>query len=102
MPEASNYIDNTGVVLELKHLLKICYGMSLVGAVSDTVKYKNIRIYHYFTKSKSEYLEKLNRRKADSTNFRDMGDFIKHDKNDVYDDEIIRWRRGQREQDGKS
>lgn len=76
-------------------------GALLVGPVSDNVKYKHICVNHYFTKSKAEYIEKISRGKADSTNFRDMGDFTKHDKNDVYDDEIIRWKRRLGEHDGK-
>ena len=54
-------------------------GEIIVGPKSTYVKYDHIRINHYFTKSKEEYLEKISRGKADSNILRDMGDFVKHD-----------------------
>lgn len=44
-----------------------------------------LRINHYFTKSKEDYICKMNRGKADCFSKRDMSDFYKHDKNDLYD-----------------
>lgn len=42
-------------------------------------------INHYFTKSKEDYLFKMNRGRADSFKKRDISDFYRHDKNDIYD-----------------
>ena len=42
-------------------------------------------INHYFTKSKEDYLFKMKRGRADSFKMRDISDFYKHDKNDIYD-----------------
>lgn len=44
-----------------------------------------IRINHYFTKSKEEFLEKRNRGMADNLKIRNLEDFSVHDKNDVKD-----------------
>lgn len=44
-----------------------------------------LRINHYFTKSKEDYICKMNRGKADCLSKRDMSDFYKHNKNDLYD-----------------
>ncbi len=59
------------------------------GAETRNVKYKKVRINHYFTKSKEEYINKKNRGRADISAMRGMDDFIKHDRNEVKDVEII-------------
>lgn len=46
---------------------------------------KKIRINHYFTKSKREYVLKALRGKADSCSFRGMDDFYEHDHDSIYD-----------------
>lgn len=51
-----------------------------------------LRINHYFTKSKSEYISKKNRGEADSLNMRTMKDFKLHDRNEVFDDSMIRYK----------
>ena len=59
------------------------------GNETKSVKYKKIRINHYFTKSKEEYIKKKNRGRADISAIRGMDDFIKHDRNEVKDMEIL-------------
>lgn len=51
-----------------------------------------IRINHYFTKSKEEFLKKRARGMADKKGIRDLSDFKIHDKNDVYDDSMSRFK----------
>lgn len=51
--------------------------------------YSKLRINHYFTKSKEEYEIKKNRGKADLNEKRDWTDFVKHDRNEVLDEEIL-------------
>ena len=52
-----------------------------------------LRINHYFTKSKSEYISKKNRGEADSLNMRTMRDFELHDRNDVFDDSMKKYKK---------
>ena len=44
-----------------------------------------LRINHYFTKSMEEYMEKMNKGKADSMDPRTLDDFNRNNKNDIYD-----------------
>lgn len=55
---------------------------------------KMIRINHYFTKSKEEWIERRSRGKADTTNDLDkrtLEEFYEHDHNDVYDPIMLRY-----------
>lgn len=60
-------------------------GKKVYGPFNDGGTCNKLRINHYFTKSKEDYISKMNRGRADSFRKRDMSDFYKHDKNDVYD-----------------
>lgn len=51
-----------------------------------------LRINHYFTKSKNEFIEKKNRGEADTLNMRTMEDFKLHDRNEVFDDSMKRYK----------
>ncbi|WP_100732912.1 glycosyltransferase family 2 protein [Lactobacillus crispatus] len=51
-----------------------------------------LRINHYFTKSKNEFVRKRARGEADSLNVRNMKDFDIHDRNEVFDDSMKRYR----------
>lgn len=55
---------------------------------TDNIIYKNIRINHYFTKSKQEYIEKQNRGLADRKGKYNMNNFYQYDLNDIYDDSM--------------
>ena len=60
------------------------------GAFSDY--YGDIfRINHYFTKSYEEYIDKMNRGKADGDAKREIIEFNKQDKNDIYDNSMNRY-----------
>lgn len=52
---------------------------------NDNCQYKNLRINHYFSKSKEEYIAKKNRGLADREGNYDMSQFYKYDLNDVED-----------------
>ncbi|MBN6049691.1 glycosyltransferase family 2 protein [Lactobacillus helveticus] len=52
-----------------------------------------LRINHYFTKSKSEFIKKRNRGEADSLNKRSMEEFDLHDRNEVFDDSMKRYKK---------
>ena len=55
---------------------------------------KHIRINHYYTKSKEEWIERRSRGKADTTDENDkrtINEFYEYDKNDIYDDIILRY-----------
>lgn len=75
-----NNINEEGqVVLGWKNILK------------DT---KILRINHYFTKSKEEWIERRSKGKADTLNEQDkrtINEFYEHDKNDIYDDIILQY-----------
>ena len=57
--------------------------------VTDTT---TIRINHYFTKSFAEWVDKRNKGCADCDRIRPMEEFFWRDRNDVYDDLIVRYR----------
>ena len=53
---------------------------------------KTIRINHYFTKSKEEWIERRAMGKADTTDPNDkrtIEEFYKHDNNDIFDDSAL-------------
>ena len=55
---------------------------------------KRIRINHYFTKSKEEWIERRSHGKADTADKNDkrtLDEFYEHDKNDVYDDILLKY-----------
>lgn len=56
------------------------------GINEDTSTTEIIRINHYFTKSKEEFIIKRNRGYADQEGLRDLKEFDEYNKNDVYDD----------------
>lgn len=55
---------------------------------------QRIRINHYFTKSKQEWIERRSRGKADTMDLEDkrtMQEFYQHDHNDIYDPIMLRY-----------
>ncbi len=64
-------------------------GNIVEGLKAQEVHFEKVRINHYFSKSKEEYIEKKNRGVADSNNARTMEDFYIHDRNEVIDTEIL-------------
>lgn len=57
----------------------------IVNEVMKKGDYTKLRINHYFTKSFQEYIEKMNRGKADQNDKRQVDDFYRHDVNDIVD-----------------
>ena len=64
-------------------------GEILRGSVSKRIICSKIRINHYFSKSKEEYIAKKNRGKADRDDLRPMDEFYVHDQNVIHDTEIL-------------
>ena len=56
---------------------------------TKTVNFDKIRINHYFTKSKQEFMHKRARGMADHNGIRNIQDFDSHDRNEVIDTEIL-------------
>ena len=59
------------------------------GPGSRTISFSKIRINHYYTKSKEEYIEKKNKGRADNMQERDMQAFYDCDRNIIHDTEIL-------------
>ncbi|MBR0202839.1 MAG: hypothetical protein IJQ56_00595, partial [Synergistaceae bacterium] len=53
------------------------------------IHFDKIRINHYFTKSKEEYIQKMTRGKADKNDIRSMEEFYLRDRNECEDTEIL-------------
>ncbi|NRO08907.1 glycosyltransferase family 2 protein [Lactobacillus helveticus] len=51
-----------------------------------------MRVNHYFTKSKEEFMQKRARGMADQDKIRNISDFKLHDRNDVFDDSMLRYK----------
>lgn len=63
-------------------------GNPVTGPFTENVSTNVIRINHYFTKSKEEFLQKKSRGRATTNSHRTMKDFTDHDRNDVLDDSM--------------
>ncbi len=63
-------------------------GEKVEGPFNENHANDAIRINHYFTKSREEYLAKAKRGMGDVPWLRDPADFEIHDKNDVFDDSM--------------
>ncbi|MCT3449270.1 glycosyltransferase family 2 protein [Limosilactobacillus fermentum] len=66
-------------------------GQTVEGPFNEPSADPEIRLNHYFTKSKEEFIKKRSRGMADNLNIRDMGKFEEHDQNDVFDDSMKRY-----------
>lgn len=60
-------------------------GNKVIGNQNSNCPSSKLRINHYFTKSMEEYMEKMNKGKADSFDKRTLEDFNQNNKNDIYD-----------------
>lgn len=60
----------------------------LYGWFCWSVEYKNIRINHYFTKSKEQFIQKRNRGLADRIGIYDIEKFNMYDQNDIRDESM--------------
>ena len=68
-------------------------GNRCVNWCNPITEYVGLRINHYFTKSKAQWIE---RRKFDTMNpqkLRTIDQFYKHDTNDIFDDEVLRYKK---------
>lgn len=62
------------------------------GPYAENDSSMTLRINHYFTKSREEFIKKRNRGMADQLGIRNDSDFKIHDKNDVYDDSMKKYK----------
>ncbi|MRG69302.1 glycosyltransferase family 2 protein [Lactobacillus reuteri] len=84
-PHYPEYLNGYNAVnLELKNVY---------GAFNKPNKEASIRINHYFTKSKAEFIKKRSRGMADSNFHRGVSDFEIHDRNEIYDDSMKRYKK---------
>lgn len=70
------------------------HGKKTKGAFHSCEKCEYLRINHYFTKSKEEWIKRRVLGKADTrdaSNVRTIDEFYKHDNNDVYDEIGLAW-----------
>ena len=67
-------------------------GKIVAGAFNPNNNAETMRINHYFTKSLAEWHERRSLGRADNPTKLPFEEFIKGDRNEVYDDEIIRYR----------
>lgn len=65
-------------------------GREFQGPKTDFGLTEALRINHYFTKSRQDWVEKVGRGKADMLEPRKLTEFASQDKNDVFDDRILR------------
>ena len=64
-------------------------GEKIDGPLTQAVHFSKIRINHYFTKSREEFMLKRNRGMADNNGIRNVSDFDSHDQNVIHDTEIL-------------
>ena len=65
-------------------------GRRVVASRTRTVSTQSIRINHYFTKSKEDWVKKVKKGRADIPTPRDMCQFEKYDRNEVFDDRLCK------------
>ena len=82
-PHYAIYLPNYFAVNEENEVVK--------GAFTKEVHNRILRINHYFTKSKEEFMAKRKRGMADNLDIRSNDDFIEHDKNEVFDDSLKKY-----------
>ncbi len=64
-------------------------GEIITGPISESVNFDKIRINHYFTKSRQEFLQKRARGMADNNGIRNIQDFDNHDRNEIINTDIL-------------
>lgn len=64
-------------------------GEVIKGSLTDEVSFDKIRVNHYWSKSKEEFLKKQARGRPDGGIIRGMDDFYAHDQNIIKDTEIL-------------
>ena len=68
-------------------------GKIVYGSLSFPINIEKIAMYHYHTKSKEEYEKKVRRGNADYVDNRyDIKNFENRDRNEVFDDSILKYR----------
>lgn len=65
-------------------------GRKTIATRTKTVSTQYIRINHYFTKSKEDWVEKVKKGRADIPKPREMSRFEQYDRNEVFDDRLCK------------
>jgi hypothetical protein len=66
-------------------------GEKVIGPFNLNMSNLKIRINHYFTRSKDEFIAKRNRGLSDQPGIRSLEEFEKFDRNEIYDDSMLRF-----------
>lgn len=66
-------------------------GKKVEWVLNSQVTVKKIRINHYYSKSKEEFMKKRARGSGESLALRHLSEFNEHDKNDVFDDSLRKY-----------
>lgn len=67
-------------------------GKKCSGWLNPINEYVGLRINHYFTKSKEQWIERRKFRAMNPTELRTLDDFYAHNNNDILDKEILRYK----------
>ncbi len=67
------------------------FGEKTRGWKNEHYNWTHLRLNHYFTKSKEEWIERRSLGKADCKGNRPIEQFYEHDNNDVYDDIMLKY-----------
>lgn len=67
-------------------------GNRCLGWSNPVTEYVGLRINHYFTKSKEQWIERRKFDVATTTNLRTIDQFYEHNNNDVLDNDILRYK----------
>ncbi|MBR4641880.1 MAG: glycosyltransferase family 92 protein [Selenomonadaceae bacterium] len=86
-PHFSNYFEGCYSVNE--------NGKLVTGGYSAPVTAEKIVVNHYYTKSYEEYAKKVNRGRSDILQPRELKDFEHDDRNEEFDDDILKYRDAQ-------
>lgn len=80
---AANYFPRFYAINEKQELVN--------WASTDTVNISTIRLNHYYSKSKMEFLKKRDRGSGEVAQLRNISEFEEHNKNDIFDDSLKRY-----------
>ena len=67
-------------------------GTKVIGPFNPDLSNTSIRINHYFTRSKEEFIAKRNRGLSDQPGIRGLEEFEKFDRNEEFDDSMLRFK----------
>ena len=95
-PRKTAYFEHAHFpVYKTGHFAVNTQGHTVKGAISDEVDYSVMRVNHYITKSKEEWVKKRKRGQADTGYYAADDEieksFLYHDRNEVFDDSMLKY-----------